>query len=166
MYYSYSGVYPWSATTAGRQNNVKCEPVWLFTLSGPIPAGSTIVAAKITAPQKGKWNSSGGTIYHRIRAEKSASSTFSTTGSYYNSLDFTTNYVDWQPSMAQGTGYLHETPDFKDVIQEVIDAVGEVTKLLILSHDNGSTGQYCRLEYNASGGAQTAPWCELEITYQ
>jgi len=164
LYYSNNGQRPWSNVVMGRQNNVKCEPVVLFHLDKTIPSAATITSATFEGWQGDYWNSSGGTIRQKIRAEENASPSFLYSGSAYNSLNLTTAAIAWAPTLTSSYGYHHVAPDITDVIQEVIDTVGAVSSIFIIFNDNGSTGQYCRMGFK-SPGVDASDYCKLTITY-
>lgn len=163
VYYSYNGQLPWSAVTMGRQNNAKCEPIVFFTLSSSIPSGATIAEATMEAKQVDVWNSSGGTLHHKIRAELSATPSMKYNATQANAMSLTTAAVDWDAT-AGGWGSTHTTPDFKTVVQELVDTYGEISTILVAVVDDGSTGQYNRLGFD-SPGLYGGPFCELTIRY-
>jgi hypothetical protein len=129
-----------------------------------IPKGSVILSASITFYSNA--NSAQITCNVRITANDVDYSEAPTSTAELNALVKTTAYVDWSSMAGWTTGAAYTTPDFKAVIQEVIDRAswGVGNPVTILLFDNGSTSYALRYPRTVED-AVVAYRPKLTITY-
>jgi len=101
-----------------------------------IPVGATIITAHLTVTKDGQY----GDVLTRLYADDAADPANPSSLADYNGRTLTTNFVDWDsPDIGGGSGTV-DSPDLKDVIQELVNSYNYSagSHILILHRDDGS----------------------------
>ena len=114
-----------------------------------IPKGSTITSAKLTFKAYGEQS---GLCNVKIYAEKSTNPAQWIGEADFNSRSLTTENVSWTVP-AHIDNDMYDTPDFSDVVQEIVDQGGWVSgnAIVIRMHNDTGSVSYRRVEAYYNG---------------
>lgn len=148
----------WGKTTGGISRSAYCR----FP-SITIPQGTTIQTAVIEFISAFAI-ATGGTNA-RIRAEAADNPTAPTSNADFVARTRTTAYVDWNDQPAQVINVPFDTPDFTNVLQEIVNRAGWASgnAIIIFLDDNGSATSGRRSGDSWDWSSGRAP--KLDVTY-
>jgi hypothetical protein len=162
--YDYSATEFWNNTATMRvgDNSGKKATMGLRFSGVSVPAGATITQAVLRVKSYQNWSNA---LHVKVSAEVADNPGSFVDASVRPSARVKTGaQVDWDPG-AWSNGVWYESPDLKDVLQEIVNQPGWVSgnALVLLLADDGSATSVNRLIYAYDSGSANA--AELQIAY-